>query len=498
MKRTSFLIVLFLVLLKLSAQLPELNIWNNLRHSSYTQEEQIYIRCETIDLPMVQTDLYYFWEGEWVVTEMENLSGLTVEGVINGSYQQEMICRFKTWADSLVGMMPAYVSEDIFPPDLTSLSIIAADGVGDTIDPGPEQLDLLGTYFGYSDTRFYLAFQNNGSGFPTDEGGWFPSEYYVYLAGLINPENVLADTAGYGFVYTQVPLFFQPGLYRYAGTEISLDNLQQIAEIETAVVDDILYLACDIATLVNDQYFGDWPSLSNALALDFFTASFSISFQDSLQLDYALVDMSVPSLQVIEQYIIEPFTNVLPVLSEISTDITGEITFLELIYQDENQNFPLIAEVITDQNETYELQPTTFDFSQPVVFEAEIPASDWDYLNIFFSDNGYEFVEEIVFNSSAGNQTIQPQLSLSIYPNPFNPEAVISFQATGGSAQEDIDLTIYNIKGQEIKKYSINTDQYSITWDGKDDSGTEVASGIYFCKLCYGKEQLTRKLLLMK
>ena len=340
-----------------------------------------------------------------------------------------MICRFKTWSDSLVGMMPAYVPEDIFPPDLASLSIIAADDAGDTIDPGPEQLDLLGTYFGYSDTRFYLAFQNNGTGFPTNEGGIFPTEFYAYLVGLVNPENVLVDTAGYGLVYTQVPLFFQPGLYRYAGTEISLDNLQQIAEIETAVVDDILYLACDIETLVNDEYFGDWPSLSNSLALDFITASFSISFQDSLQLDYGLVDLSVPSLQVIKEYIIEPFTNVLPVISDISAEIPEEITFLELTYQDENHNFPLIAEVITDQNETFALQPTTFDFSEPVVFEAEIPGSDWDYLSIFFSDNGYEFVEEIVYNTAVGNQTIQPQLSLKVYPNPFNPETVISFQA---------------------------------------------------------------------
>lgn len=505
MRKTSIFIVTLFLILQLSAQIPELNIWNNIRHSSYTQEDEIYIRCETIDLPLIQTDLYYLWEDEWLEVEMQNLSGLTMEAAINGSHEQNMTCRFKTWSDSLVGMMPAYVAADIFPPDLASLSFIADDAVGDTIDPGPEQLDMLGTYFGYSDTRFYLAFQNNGSGFPTDEGGWLPNEFYAYIGGLINPENVLVDTAGYGFVYTQVPLLFQPGLYRYAGSELSLDNLQQIAEIETAVVDDILYLACDSEDLLNDEYFGDWPSLSRALALEFVTASFSISLQDSLQIDYALVDLSVPSLQVIDQYIIEPFTNILPVISGISTEITGENTFLQLTYQDDNYNFPLIAEVVTDQNETFELSPSSFDFTEPVLFETELPLSDWDHLTLFFSDNGYEFVQETIFNTSTETNIMQPEMSLSVYPNPFNPSTLISFRLSDFSDREEMDLAIYNIKGQKIREYSFKdfqysnlTNQYSVFWEGKDDLGKRMPSGIYFCNLSSGEKHLTRKLVLLK
>ncbi len=508
MKRFYFFIIFFILMINLFVQIPELNIWNNIRNSSYTQEDQIHIRCETIDLPMIQTDMFYLWEDEWIQIEMDNLAGLTVEGVINGSHQEDMYCRFKTSGDTLVGMMPAYVPEDVFPPDIARLSLIASDAVGDTIQGGPEHLDLLGTYFGYSDTRFYLAFQNNGTGFPTDEGGWFPSEFYAYMVGLVNPENVLVDTAGYGLVYVQVPLFFQPGLYRFAGTELSLDNLQQIAEIETAVVDDILFIACDIDDLINDEFFGDWPSFSRALGIDFITASFSISLVDSLQLDYALVDMSVPSVQVIDQYVIEPFNNTLPVISDISAEIEGASTTLELTYQDDDNNFPLLAQVITDQNDTYEMLPDSLDFSQPVTFSAEIPFTDWEYLSLFFSDNGFEFVEEIIYNTTAGDQIVKSEISMSVFPNPFNPTTTISFYLNRDITGK-AEVEIFNIKGQQIKNYSIlpeqllpsygsGNNQFSIIWNGTDNLNQPVPSGVYFCKLKYGSETVSRKMVLLK
>jgi polyhydroxybutyrate depolymerase len=91
------------------------------------------------------------------------------------------------------------------------------------------------------------------------------------------------------------------------------------------------------------------------------------------------------------------------------------------------------------------------------------------------------------------------------YPNPFNPTTTIRFQLSGVSSQGDVELAIYNIKGQQIKKYpifniqySITNDQYSITWDGTDDHNQPVSAGVYFYKLKAGNVEKIKKMVLLK
>ena len=84
------------------------------------------------------------------------------------------------------------------------------------------------------------------------------------------------------------------------------------------------------------------------------------------------------------------------------------------------------------------------------------------------------------------------------YPNPFNPITKISFSLP---KEEDIELAIYNIKGQKVKiLYSgiAEEGKHSIIWEGKDTNGKEVSSGLYFYKLKTNKKELTRKMLMLK
>jgi len=491
MKKILIIFIVASTVINIFAQIPELNIWNNIRNSSYTQDNQIHIRCETIDFPIIQTDLFYLMNNEWIKTDMENLSGFTIEGIIAASQQENNICRFKTYGDTITAMMPAYIPEDVFPPDMEQLSYIIADPADDQIVEAPDQLDILGSYFGYSDTRFYLALKNNGTGFPTNEGGFFPTEYYIYLAGLINPENALIDTVGYAFVRAEIPLFFQPGLYRFAGSELSLDNLQQIGEIETAVVDSFLIMACFIEDLTNDEFFGNWPSISRSLGLDFITAF--VGFDAQFELTYDLVDFSLPSIQIIDQYIIAPFVNDLPQISNISTNILNENTVIQLDYFDQNHNFPLVAQVSTEQNEIFSLTPASFDFSQPVIYHGYIPETDWNSLTLVFSDNGYQFVEETIYNTQLTDESIMIKLSLHNQPNPFNPETLIQYDLPEA---EPVTLSIYNARGQLIEKlidHEIQQGFNNILWNGDNHP-----SGIYLYRLKCGEHQLTRKMLMLK
>ncbi|MDO9577160.1 MAG: carboxypeptidase regulatory-like domain-containing protein [Candidatus Cloacimonadales bacterium] len=93
------------------------------------------------------------------------------------------------------------------------------------------------------------------------------------------------------------------------------------------------------------------------------------------------------------------------------------------------------------------------------------------------------------------------------YPNPFNPSTTISFNLSN-EQNEQIELIIYNLKGQKVKTLDCinrvdanardSRATVSVTWNGEDDSGKPVSSGIYFYKLKAGDFQATRKMLLLK
>ena len=84
------------------------------------------------------------------------------------------------------------------------------------------------------------------------------------------------------------------------------------------------------------------------------------------------------------------------------------------------------------------------------------------------------------------------------YPNPFNPETKISFSL---SQDQEIELTVYNLKGQKVRTlYTGNTSsgEQSVVWNGKGDDGKSVGSGLYFYKLRTENKELTKKMLLLK
>jgi len=94
---------------------------------------------------------------------------------------------------------------------------------------------------------------------------------------------------------------------------------------------------------------------------------------------------------------------------------------------------------------------------------------------------------------------ISSDMQLSNYPNPFNPSTTISFNVP----QTDLFTTIeiYNLKGQKVKQLfsaQLSAGQHSIVWNGTDDHGSQVTSGIYFYQLKAGNLQQTGKMLLMQ
>ena len=85
------------------------------------------------------------------------------------------------------------------------------------------------------------------------------------------------------------------------------------------------------------------------------------------------------------------------------------------------------------------------------------------------------------------------------YPNPFNPETTIPYAL---SSDEIVSLTIYNIAGQVVRKLvdgeALAAGQYQALWDGRNESGASVASGMYFYLLHAGDYVAKRKMVLLR
>jgi len=104
------------------------------------------------------------------------------------------------------------------------------------------------------------------------------------------------------------------------------------------------------------------------------------------------------------------------------------------------------------------------------------------------------------FGVSAGEDIPDNKILLENYPNPFNPVTTINFQLR--SYEENINLEIFNIKGQMIRSYNFKNVAggalQSVSWEGNDESGNPVSSGIYYYRLSGKDHTISRKMLLMK
>lgn len=86
-------------------------------------------------------------------------------------------------------------------------------------------------------------------------------------------------------------------------------------------------------------------------------------------------------------------------------------------------------------------------------------------------------------------------------PNPFNPATVIYFDIPDGSDGLRVKLEIHDLRGRSVRLLrdsSAQPGRHAVFWDGRDDNGREVPSGVYFCRLTAGERVQTRKMVLLR
>jgi len=151
---------------------------------------------------------------------------------------------------------------------------------------------------------------------------------------------------------------------------------------------------------------------------------------------------------------------------------------------------------ITDLTQTQTYPPTwiasvpTADFCDGMVY-FDISVSNVNYRASFYLRNQ---------SGVAQPQPAQPS-QFRLYqnqPNPFNPATVIRFDLP---KSEQVTLTIFDLQGRLVRMLttgSFNTGTNSLLWDGKDNNGRQMSSGVYYYRLLTGEFVEVKRMVLLR
>ena len=87
---------------------------------------------------------------------------------------------------------------------------------------------------------------------------------------------------------------------------------------------------------------------------------------------------------------------------------------------------------------------------------------------------------------------------LQNYPNPFNPNTTIEYQIPENG---DVEIKILNINGKLVRTFKnthTSSGSFSVVWDGKNNTGQSVASGLYIYQVSFSNSVVAKKMLFVK
>ncbi len=167
------------------------------------------------------------------------------------------------------------------------------------------------------------------------------------------------------------------------------------------------------------------------------------------------------------------------------------------------------------------LQPSTFDWFSVNQLSGSLASGASETLVITFDANvavqGINRAKLRIVSNDPNNPhqdlsvNLNNQLTVSIeeeiselpkkfelsqnFPNPFNPSTIINFQLLRNTQGK---LTIFNVRGEKVKDFILSQNRGSVVWDGTNNFGEAVSSGIYFYKLEAGNDSQIKKMTFLK
>jgi len=180
-------------------------------------------------------------------------------------------------------------------------------------------------------------------------------------------------------------------------------------------------------------------------------------------------------------------------------DNTVVLAFIPMVYGEKTDLEPgngvianLVFSVDDQKVEEINLEPTTMKNPNHQLMFVYSDGKD-------IKDIGLEFeginvaLSQVVGSEKPGSFSLGQNA-----PNPFNPTTTISYDLPQAT---EVRLQIYNVLGQNVKTLVDDFQEagaHNVIWNGTDNTGTQVASGIYFYRIEAGSFTDTRKMMMLK
>lgn len=368
--------------------------------------------------------------------------------------------------------------------------------------------------------EIFLGFYNAGNGYAYDSQALlFTSDPYVSVSGL----DIIASIAPDAIVTTTTPFIVE--ISEECPVEYFSDMDIYVNDYSEFTFQDILRLP--IGFNAYDFEYGDSSWEHMALSEDFIDEWHLDDFRNNtFDGNFSMKCGGIGELYY------PNFIHAALVMPEIEVFPGAQVTFYH--WMDVGSNTPItwdggLIEISVNGGEWEQIEPvggypctimniptTPFEEGTPV-FAGNI---DWEQVTLDLSSysgtaqirfvfgsaslltgEGW-YIDDVHYSNTTGssNETIIPIKNklYANFPNPFNPTTTISFSLKEAG---DVKLEIFNIRGQKVKTLinsSLPAENHQIVWNGKDDSGKSVSTGIYFYKMKTANYIASRKMILMK
>lgn len=317
-----------------------------------------------------------------------------------------------------------------------------------------------------------------------DDNGYNPSTFDKYLLAAVGlPQNQTVNVASLA-IDTSDNIRFYPSFSSFVFGEPQISAAELLF---TCALDSIYSQAYASAYEIMKHIGNEYPDTPTAIkAIPYLPYLCKAIAGDPNNLFEYLSDITEISLKDVKLEAIS--------LLKLSHDQFAEaISYLDQILQDPpSEEKELLAEL--DQAYCYYKLVTSGSKNIPSQSKYK-PRSLNEYMQIRNSILNFLTKDDSMIEETASSNRA---FTIHNYPNPFNPSTTISF-----SIPFDMPcrLDIFNVRGQKVKTVLNETRRagsHSIIWNGTDENGSSVSSGVYYYKLSTPDQSHVSKMLLMK
>jgi len=521
MKKFILLVILAILIIFNFTYAQNMVAWENIANSAFTPNGEIVVNIDvaqdTINMDSLFSKIFYSMDNQqsWNTVDMNLMNEpgyeMTFTQTINLSAADSVIYGFKagypanvdTLSDSLYLTMSPKSETGYFPPQENWLTELCPESDNDAQGAsGKPFLELIDIQVSFSEEQFIFSLDNADNEWPLYE--FFPSlpPWYVYAIGLKNPEDF--DSTGYAMIYADIPAVgsfpgIETGLYK---GNLADSSYSQIANIDQTINQGNLYLACDIADLINDPDFGPWPNSSGSILTGVAITTISLA---GMQPSFTINDYSHPTLFFPENVHSVANDTTAPALSDLTYETVNDSFKFTITYTDAGNNLALIRKLVTTTSE-YTLHSADHSYDDGSEFEAIVSVDDLNDGPVYaeFNDGIHSAISNTIVIDNIDNE-YSPQVFLTnVRPNPFKDKVRISLNLNSKHPNDvfHFNLSIYNLKGQKIEEIPAigenRNNELEFIWNGKNQANNRVKAGVYFYKFNFGGEEITGKILLMK